>query len=575
MTVVPAMLDTKIFYRLNGLAIEWYTPSFGGGIPAYPNGNHTQFSIGALLSLFFSIWKAITFSSAIYISIGVLAGYYFFKNVMRLSWTSSLLGTVFFSLNGFITQRIAVGHVGFLNFALFPLFLVLLCDKSIPWQLAAMLFGLLAASMIHQAGYVIAVIFVLSLFITLPLIYIYDSRIISWRSLTTVLTLGGLSGLLVSASKLSAIYSFMKYFPRVIQDASGLNLISGLTSIFAQLLGTMGLAPIFWVTNQDINKIPQFMLDTSGSIYGFFWEFDMSITPVIFLLILGGIVGLLISPQTNFHKLTQNRKWIAWIFLILSIWLTIEFILARGLIFPLIRNLPILKSLHVNMRFTSAFIFPLALIAALSYNKWASKWSPRVSYLTFSIVNILAILPYAFYFLIPAFTYLSDYDVTEMLITDHMIDLGSPFKIQRIEDVVNNSRAMKRGVSNLLPYEALFGYDLRYFHTELKVGSVWEESDGYYNMTNPAGFVFPEINNTRPFERIHVDDGENLKLFAMHLQPNWKIPFYQQFFDWLSGLSFIGMMAVISSYVLKRAFRYTREIRSWFLQKFRADWKTV
>lgn len=135
MVILPGMLDTELFYRLNGLALQWFTPSFGGGLPAYPDPNQTQFSIGAFLSMFLPIWKAVTISSAIYITVGFLAGYYFFKRVLRLGWTSSLLGTVFFSLNGFIAQRIANAQVGFLNFDLLPLFLILLCDSSFSWKL--------------------------------------------------------------------------------------------------------------------------------------------------------------------------------------------------------------------------------------------------------------------------------------------------------------------------------------------------------------------------------------------------------------------------------------------------------
>ncbi len=418
-----------------------------------------------------------------------------------------------------------------------------------------MLVGLLFASMIHQAGYVIIVIFGLSMLITLPLIYIYDSNIIRLKSILRVLVFGGLAGLLLSASKLSAIYSFMRFFPRLIQDTPRNDVISGLASMLYQLLGTMNLAPIFWATGRDVNQLPEFMLDASSSIYGYIWEFDMSLSPVVFLILGGGVGGLLFSPRKNFQKLTENKKWVAWLLLIFSAWLTGEFALTRGLIYPVIRNLPILGSLHVNMRFTSAFLFPLVLAATLFYNKWSSRWSQKVSYSVLFILNIAAILPFMAYFLIPAFSYLSDYDVTEMLITDQMIHSGAPFKIKRIEDVVNNSRAMKRGVSNLGIYNAIFGYDLRYFHSELKEGSVWEISDGYYNMTNPSGFVFPEINGTRPFERIRVSDGENLKLFTMHLQPNWKIPLYQQFFDWVSALSFIGIIGTILGYPIKQALK--------------------
>jgi len=191
----------------------------------------------------------------------------------------------------------------------------------------------------------------------------------------------------------------------------------------------------------------------------------------------------------------------------------------------------------------------------LCYNNWSKHWSPKASYSVFSVLNILTILPFVSYFAMPAYIYLRDYDVTEMLITDRLINSEPPPRIKRIEDFVDNSRAMKRGVSNLIPYNPIFGYDLRDFQTELKVGSVWEISNGYYNLTNPTGFVFPESNGTRPFERIRADDEENMRLFAMHRQPNWKIPFYQRFFDWLSGLSLVGAVTTIFIATIKKAFK--------------------
>ena len=47
---VPHLLDTDIHYKTNGLNIQWYTPSWGGGLPAYPNPQHIQFSLPQLLT---------------------------------------------------------------------------------------------------------------------------------------------------------------------------------------------------------------------------------------------------------------------------------------------------------------------------------------------------------------------------------------------------------------------------------------------------------------------------------------------------------------------------------------------
>jgi hypothetical protein len=67
-------------------------------------------------------------------------------------------------------------------------------------------------------------------------------------------------------------------------------------------------------------------------------------------------------------------------------------------------------------------------------------------------------------------------------------------------------------------------------------------------MTNPSGYVFPEINNTRPFERIPVSHQAELLAFTKHEQPGWKIPVYQQVLDWVSGLTFLVVVLVLLAY---------------------------
>src|SRR5262245_38266301 len=56
---IPRLIDTHLHYRINGLAIQWYTPSFGGGLPAYANPQHIQFSLPQFLLFVFNPWHAI------------------------------------------------------------------------------------------------------------------------------------------------------------------------------------------------------------------------------------------------------------------------------------------------------------------------------------------------------------------------------------------------------------------------------------------------------------------------------------------------------------------------------------
>jgi hypothetical protein len=49
---IPRLLDTDLHIRINGMAVQWYTPTFGGGVPAFPNPQHLQHSVLQALTYF-------------------------------------------------------------------------------------------------------------------------------------------------------------------------------------------------------------------------------------------------------------------------------------------------------------------------------------------------------------------------------------------------------------------------------------------------------------------------------------------------------------------------------------------
>src|SRR5258706_14464387 len=79
---IPSFLDTALHYRLNGLAIQWFTPTFAGGAPAFPNPNDIQYSIPSLLSTVFSSWDAMMASTLFYVTPVFLACFYFFQRIL-------------------------------------------------------------------------------------------------------------------------------------------------------------------------------------------------------------------------------------------------------------------------------------------------------------------------------------------------------------------------------------------------------------------------------------------------------------------------------------------------------------
>ncbi len=544
--IIPSILDNSIYFRNNGLSIEWYTPSFGGGIPVYPDPSSAAFSLPALLTSFLSPWAAMIVSTLVYILVGGVTAYYFLKKVLNLHWTSSILGTIFFIASGFYMQRIAVGHLVYQTFPLFPLFLIALMDNSLPKWMAGLLLALVTSWLVYSAGYSMLIIFGFSLLLVFPLLYIFRPGLFSFSRLFSILAVGGAVALILSASKLAAVYSFMRYFPRLVSDSYQTTIWSGLLGIVMQLLGTMTIAPLVQIMGGHAGLLDLYMYKITGAHYGY-WEFDMSLSPVVFVILITGLISGLLHIKRNIKKVISNKRWIALVVLMVFTWLTVEFILAKGLIYPLLKELPLLSSLRTNPRFTAAFIFPLTLLAALFIDRWVARLSLKKSVYGFLILTIITLLPLSLYFLIGSDLQWRIYDISTSFSIYNSIQSGDPMTVTEVDLGTSNTDALLLNTSNLGLYDPIFGSHLEYFHPEVHPGSVWEVTDGYYNMTNPSGLVFPEINDTRAFERIKVGDEDNMEAFINHKQPHWKIPLYQQVLDWVSGITFL---AVLSAFLI-------------------------
>jgi hypothetical protein len=549
---LPSLLDSALHFRVAGLSIQWYTPSFGGGLPAYPNPNNSLFSLWTALTLLVQPFQAVIIAVILFIVVGGVAAYIFLRRVLKLNWSASILGVVFFSANGFMMERLAVGHLGYQAFPLLAVFLLLLLDASIPVVIAGLVFSLVVALLIQQAGYFLIVVFGLSLLIIFPLLYIYRPAVVSWKRIAAIIGLGGGVALVLSLSKMAAVYAFTREFPRQMADSYQTTIMKGLFGIVLQLLGPMNLAPLIKLIGQNTNSLLAYTVSMSGAYWYGYWEFDMSMSPVVFAIISAGVYQFIRKPRERVKWFSMNRKWLAWILLVFFTWLTIEFTLAKGLVYPLLEKLPILSSLHVNMRFAAAFILPLAIIAAIIYNKWSSGLSSRKAWLIFVTVDIIALLPLSIYFLIKSDLVVRSYNVTESQQIDNLIRSGDPMTITGITSGASNTDALLFHESDLHPYEPIFGYALQNFHPEVHAGSIWEVSGGYYNMTDPSGYVFPEVNNSRPFERIPVSEKAQLEAFASYKQPGWKIPLYQQVFDWVSGVSILGVVAMLAYFGVRK-----------------------
>jgi hypothetical protein len=549
------LLDSHLYYKANGFGIEWYTPNFGGGLPAYPNPAQLQFSLPQLVTWFINPYPAILVSTAIYVAIGFLVTYLFLIKVIELRPLSAILGADFFLINGFLIERVAIGHVNLMTFPLIiiPVFAIL--HPKIPNWIAGIFISITGAVLVYSCGVYIAVIGLFSILMIFPLVFFLKPRLISWRKILPVLIWGGVLTALLCGSKLYATMEYMRFFSREISDHYPTNWIRGLGGMIFQLIGTLNFVPILDFIHKTSASYTVRLVNWTRTPYGF-WELDSSIAPgLLILLVMGALMVIFRKPKIE----TKNviiRKIIAGVCLILAVSLATEFSITKGILYETFRQLPILKSLHADIRFTSSFILPLAIVGAKVFDVWTGKWkSVMKTFIVFIIISGISLASMWSYFSMPLNTQTRYFPITAIYETYKLSSEGKTFPVTQIVPDMNDYEVFLAGSSNTNHHsDALFRDDNLLLTPLVHEGSVYDVQDGYYNMTDPSGLVFPEVNGSMLFERIPVSDYSKLSDFINRRPSDWKLPLTQIILNWASGITFLLEICAISIYLARKWF---------------------
>ncbi|HLO28988.1 MAG TPA: hypothetical protein VK249_07635 [Anaerolineales bacterium] len=543
---IPRLIDTDLHISLNGLSIQWYTPSFGGGLPAFPNPQHIEYSIVQWLSIPVTPWLAILLSTAAISLVGYYFFYKFLNEKLELNWKASVLGAMFFIGNGFYIEHLIAGLLGYQLFPLAAVILYALTDQRNKYFYNSALIAAVITLMIHQAGFYLLLIFALSFSITLPILFWYKPLAINVRRIAlTTLTAIILSGAM-AASKVYAVSAFMNHFPRTAFDSYEAGFLQAMIGIVAQLLGVMTLEPFLLIAKYNPDFLSGALSNITGTKYGI-WETDTGLSPVLVTFLFLGLAQAISLAHRNTKPILNRFSLSSFILLALPIWVTTEMILAKGIIYTNTKQLPILKSLHINIRFTSAFILPLIIVGTIQLHRYFLQNSKRVYF--FVIAGLTSISLFSYFFL-SNMVYENDFSVKASDALHEKIENGMTFPVI---DITDSAAAQWWGFSDysslFRPYEPIFGYELEAFATEIHPGKVLEINNGYFNMTNPASLVYPEINNLHPFERIKATEREKLEIFLERRQPEWNIPLAQRILNIISLVAFIldgGLLLVTS-----------------------------
>ncbi len=556
---LPRLLDTYLHGHQNGPGVQWYTPSFGGGLPAHPNPQHLQFSIPQLLTAIMDPWQAILASTFLLVIGGFLSTWYLLTRVARLHTTAALLGAFFFSTSGFYLEHMAVGHVGYQLFPLLPLIAAVLLAPDAHLGLPATILALILAMFVHQAGFYLALIAALSILMTLPILYLHDPtavrvRPVAWRG---GLGLGIMA--LLCASKICAVSSFMNHFPRHVVDESTVPLTHAVPGIAAQLLGVTGLAPFELLRGGSLGTAWAQMKSATGETYGI-WELDSAVSPVLIGLLAWQLVAAASRRPVRRPRL-ETRRYVAAALLLLSAWLAVEFTTGKGLIYPSLRQLPFLRSMHVNVRFTATFILPLAILGALAFHSLTRTWTEARKAGSALLLGAVGAAFLLSYFLS------SDQDLQQRCFDPRQVRQayvqarhGDAFPVETIGLRVPDGQVFLQHASSLPPYEPIFGYNLAQFRPTVVPGPVDRVTDGCFNMTDPRSLVYPLPTHTGTFQRIPVSDRDNFLRFVNRQSPHWPLPLGQRLANGLSGIG----LALAAGLLLVEA------VRAWRRRQRRA-----
>lgn len=527
---ISRLIDTNIHIQLNGLSIQWYTPSFGGGLPAFPNPQHLEYSLVQWVSFWIGPWPAILLTTAVISWAGFYFCYKLLTEEFELDWKAGSLGAMFFLGNGFFIEHMIVGQLGYQLFPLGAGILYFLLNSRNRWFINAVAIALVIAMMIYQAGFYLIIILTLSFAVTLPIIYLYRPMLFHWKRILQTLSISALFCGLLASAKLNAVFALMSHFPRQIFDSYTVGTLQALIGLIAQFLGVMVLAPLLMITGQNTDLLSGALSSLTGAVYGI-WEIDTGLSPVLIGFLLLGIARMFSTFRAR-DKTKMERSQIFAVFcMICATWLIVELTFARGPIYSLIRDFPILRSLHVNVRFASAFILPLVVVGAFLIDRFLSE-HPRSN--LFPVASLFTIVTFLPYFFLSGGLHSREFNVP----TQEEIQSVKIFDVRQISDIPDWD-VFEEHASSYQPYEPLFGYSLETFKPMIHPGSVLEEDNGYFNMTNPSSLVFPAINNTYPFERIRTDEREKLDAFTRYQQPDWNIPGLQKLFNILSILTLV------------------------------------
>ena len=231
--------------------------------------------------------------------------------------------------------------------------------------------------------------------------------------------------------------------------------------------------------------------------------------------------------------------------------------MGKGLFWSLVKDLPVIKSTHVNVRYAGALTLFTSILFACSFSQLiANRTSKFKNYITLLFIFVTFLSMTSYHNIITQKETYRNFDLSDAEST--WSDIAKKNNIPKVTKIVDvspkqQSQLFKLNGSSLKPSDPLYGYHGQYFRSSLKIGKIDEvDKDGFYNFHHPPTFYDSKITSI-PRAKIHSNDFKNFHLFINRKQPNWELPLVQKVANYITLASFFLFFIYIVYTFLKKS----------------------
>lgn len=551
---MPQLLDGYYWYLNNGIGTPpWFTPAFCAGVPLFADPQWIFYAPLQFFAFFMDPLKAAHLTLITYSSLGYLGMYLLCRHRLQLSATSSIFAAVLWMLNGFITHRMIVGHIGFIGISLIPLITHLLLVSSASRAtrvLCICVSGILIASWVHSGLGTLLVAAALSVW---GLICIATMRGTPCRAAYVNGAAAAFLGLGLSASKLMAAANTMSHLQRTMYPLPGFGSIGDLllASFSTLMLPSAWAQPIAWP------------LVKNAKVYLDIHEWTLNVTPIPFLLMLVALsmVGLHAKGQRLKRPTTGAALHAGILALILIFPLAVQFYTPGWNEF--LKSLPLIKSISTPTRWLVLWLPLICAAAAIALDficrPFATRWQMIAGLiLSAAICALVYIEPRDFY-------ENQGYDPQPVIeayqrahhpgFSPRVAKLGAYVDEKGVVTYpLNRNDLLIQGVSSAFCANPLFGYWLETFDAkDLSPGNMLRVlPSGHLNIKNPACYTFPEENHCSPSDHFRADQLEEARRFTEYRPWDFARSSGQRLCDALTQITLIVTFSLLVGGVFQR-----------------------